>query len=81
MSRLQLWLCRKVVPREPESDDVFELEFDDELPATAAAAVTITASKAPRSILMPGNNGFPKIIVPPGSLRTGLARQSVPVCD
>ncbi len=34
-STLQSWLCRYDEPREPESDEVFELEFDDVLPAGA----------------------------------------------
>jgi hypothetical protein len=54
---------------------VLELEFDDVLPATAAAAVTASAINAARNALIIGSNGFPSIIVPPGSLRTGLPRQ------
>jgi hypothetical protein len=46
---LQLWLCRYDDPCEPESEDVFELEFDDVLPAVAigenaTTAVTETAA-------------------------------------
>src|SRR5687767_9517417 len=76
VSMLQLWLCRYDEPCEPESDEVLELEFDDVLPANAAAAVTVSAINAAGNVLIIGDNGFPSIIVPPGSLRTGLPWQS-----
>ena len=41
---LQLWLCRYDEPCEPESEDVFELEFDDVLPAVAIGENATTAA-------------------------------------